>query len=53
MTETTAASVLRPRLAHSAGDIAGDLVEPIAYPQTLEFVTGEIPHVDGSQSADH
>jgi NAD(P)-dependent dehydrogenase (short-subunit alcohol dehydrogenase family) len=34
------------------GDI-GDIVEAIAYLETAEFVTGEILHVDGGQSAGH
>ncbi len=34
------------------GDIA-DVVEAIAYLETAEFVTGEILHVDGGQSAGH
>jgi NAD(P)-dependent dehydrogenase (short-subunit alcohol dehydrogenase family) len=34
------------------GDI-GDVVEAIAYLETAEFVTGEILHVDGGQSAGH
>ena len=34
------------------GDIA-DIVEAIAYLETAEFVTGEILHVDGGQSAGH
>ena len=31
----------------------GDIVEAIAYLETAEFVTGEILHVDGGQSAGH
>jgi NAD(P)-dependent dehydrogenase (short-subunit alcohol dehydrogenase family) len=34
------------------GDI-GDIAEAIAYLETAEFVTGEILHVDGGQSAGH
>jgi NAD(P)-dependent dehydrogenase (short-subunit alcohol dehydrogenase family) len=34
------------------GDV-GDIVEAIAYLETAEFVTGEILHVDGGQSAGH
>jgi len=34
------------------GDIA-DIVEAITYLETAEFVTGEILHVDGGQSAGH
>jgi NAD(P)-dependent dehydrogenase (short-subunit alcohol dehydrogenase family) len=34
------------------GDI-GDIVEAIMYLETAEFVTGEILHVDGGQSAGH
>jgi NAD(P)-dependent dehydrogenase (short-subunit alcohol dehydrogenase family) len=34
------------------GDIS-DIVEAIAYLETAEFVTGEILHVDGGQSAGH
>jgi NAD(P)-dependent dehydrogenase (short-subunit alcohol dehydrogenase family) len=34
------------------GDI-GDVVDAIAYLETAEFVTGEILHVDGGQSAGH
>ena len=34
------------------GDIA-DITEAIAYLETAEFVTGEILHVDGGQSAGH
>ena len=34
------------------GDIA-DIVEAITYLETAEFVTGEIMHVDGGQSAGH
>jgi len=34
------------------GDI-GDIVDAIAYLETAEFVTGEILHVDGGQSAGH
>jgi NAD(P)-dependent dehydrogenase (short-subunit alcohol dehydrogenase family) len=34
------------------GDI-GDIVEAIAYLETAEFITGEILHVDGGQSAGH
>ena len=34
------------------GDI-GDIVEAIVYLETAEFVTGEILHVDGGQSAGH
>jgi NAD(P)-dependent dehydrogenase (short-subunit alcohol dehydrogenase family) len=34
------------------GDI-GDIVEAIAFLETAEFVTGEILHVDGGQSAGH
>jgi NAD(P)-dependent dehydrogenase (short-subunit alcohol dehydrogenase family) len=34
------------------GDIS-DIVEAIAYLETAEFVTGEIMHVDGGQSAGH
>src|SRR5579859_7840025 len=34
------------------GDIS-DVVEAIAYLETAEFVTGEILHVDGGQSAGH
>jgi NAD(P)-dependent dehydrogenase (short-subunit alcohol dehydrogenase family) len=34
------------------GDI-GDIVEAITYLETAEFVTGEILHVDGGQSAGH
>ena len=34
------------------GDIA-DIAEAIAYLETAEFVTGEILHVDGGQSAGH
>jgi len=34
------------------GDI-GDIVEAIAYLETAGFVTGEILHVEGGQSAGH
>jgi len=34
------------------GDVS-DIVEAIAYLETAEFVTGEILHVDGGQSAGH
>ena len=34
------------------GDIA-DIAEAITYLETAEFVTGEILHVDGGQSAGH
>src|SRR5579863_122782 len=34
------------------GDV-GDVVEAITYLETAEFVTGEILHVDGGQSAGH
>ena len=34
------------------GDV-GDIAEAIAYLETAEFVTGEILHVDGGQSAGH
>jgi NAD(P)-dependent dehydrogenase (short-subunit alcohol dehydrogenase family) len=34
------------------GDV-GDIVEAIAYLETAEFVTGEILHFDGGQSAGH
>jgi len=34
------------------GDV-GDIVEAITYLETAEFVTGEILHVDGGQSAGH
>lgn len=34
------------------GDV-GDIVEAIEYLETAEFVTGEILHVDGGQSAGH
>ena len=40
---------------HPVGRIAdiADIVEAIAYLETAEFVTGEILHVDGGQSAGH
>jgi NAD(P)-dependent dehydrogenase (short-subunit alcohol dehydrogenase family) len=40
---------------HPVGRIGdtSDIVEAIAYLETAEFVTGEILHVDGGQSAGH
>ena len=34
------------------GEIA-DVVDAVLYPESASFVTGEIPHVDGGQSAGH
>jgi NAD(P)-dependent dehydrogenase (short-subunit alcohol dehydrogenase family) len=31
----------------------GDIVDAIVYLETAEFITGEILHVDGGQSAGH